>query len=68
MENVFTDSNLIEQAIKKESSIDFKMVTFTLAGNDPSAGTGTWTYLGPGTVIDWGLLKDDHDLIHKAAL
>ena len=34
MENVFTDSDLIEQAIKKESSIDFKMVTFTLAGKD----------------------------------
>ena len=34
MENVFTDSDIKEQEIKKESSIDFKMVTFTLAGKD----------------------------------
>jgi len=34
MENVFTDNDINQLEIKKESSIDFKMVTFTLAGKD----------------------------------
>lgn len=34
MENVITDNDLNQQEIKKESSIDFKMVTFSLAGKD----------------------------------
>jgi purine-binding chemotaxis protein CheW len=34
MENVLTDNDFKQQEIKKESSIDFKMVTFTLAGKD----------------------------------
>jgi purine-binding chemotaxis protein CheW len=34
MENVFTDNDIDQQVIKKESSIDFKMVTFSLAGKD----------------------------------
>ena len=34
MENVFTDNKIDQQTIKKETSIDFKMVTFTLAGKD----------------------------------
>ncbi|MBI9099379.1 MAG: chemotaxis protein CheW [Spirochaetaceae bacterium] len=34
MENVITDNVLEQQEIKKESSIDFKMVTFSLAGKD----------------------------------
>ncbi len=34
MENVFTDNSIDQQAIRKESSIDFKMVTFSLAEKD----------------------------------
>lgn len=34
MENVFTDNSVNQQDIKRESSIDFKMVTFSLAGKD----------------------------------
>lgn len=34
MENVFTDNDIDQLEIKKEISIDFKMVTFSLAGKD----------------------------------
>ena len=34
MENVFTGNDIDQQEIKRESSIDFKMVTFSLAGKD----------------------------------
>ncbi|MBB6479150.1 chemotaxis protein CheW [Spirochaeta isovalerica] len=34
MDNVITDIDLLQQEAKKESSIDFKMVTFSLAGKD----------------------------------
>ncbi|MBN2657086.1 MAG: chemotaxis protein CheW [Spirochaetales bacterium] len=34
MDNVITDIELLQQEAKKESSIDFKMVTFSLAGKD----------------------------------
>lgn len=36
MENVFMENDISQLEIKKESSIDFKMVTFTLAGKDYS--------------------------------
>jgi len=34
MDNAITDIELLQQEAKKESSIDFKMVTFSLAGKD----------------------------------
>lgn len=34
MEKVFTDNDTQQQEVKKESSIDFKMVTFSLAGKE----------------------------------
>jgi PKD repeat protein len=36
-------------------------LTVTLAGNDPSTGTGTWTYTGPGNVLNWGAGKTAND-------